>query len=442
MTNAWRPLMTAGTLILCGLLTACGGGDGSGQSSASNPPSATTPPPTTTPPTTPPPTTPPTSPPPTTPPTGPSTQAPAAPTGLSAAAADRQISLTWSATSGATSYNVYRDSTLLGSPTSTSYMDSGLSNGTSYVYQVSAVNSAGESAKSTAVNATPQPGQTACAFPALPANDCNPWLPMAASGKRWQLTFSEEFNGADYDHSKLTPCFDWNYGGCTATFNEGREYYAASQVRVSGGVARLVAEPVSPPIASNACLNGSCTYLSGMLATSRARADNGSDYLYKFTYGYVEAKLKLIGTQGFFTAFWMLPAKHDPYDYATEIDILEHLGHDPATMFMTYHYDNRNQSYPVNTAEGNNGACPAIDYTTDFHRFGLDWQPTYVAWYIDGVKCGQFNGDRTSIESGPMQIILDVMVDHSWQRRWNKGLLDPTLSRSLEVEYIRVFQQR
>lgn len=41
-----------------------------------------------------------------------------------------------------------------------------------------------------------------------------------------------------------------------------------------------------------------------------------------------------------------------------------------------------------------------------------------------------------------MQIILDVMVDNTWQRSWNVGLLDSTLVRHLDVEYIRIFQQR
>ena len=48
--------------------------------------------------------------------------------------------------------------------------------------------------------------------------------------------------------------------------------------------------------------------------------------------------------------------------------------------------------------------------------------------------------DTTTIENGPMQIILDVMVDNTWQRSWNKGLLDSTLVRDLGVDYIRVFQ--
>jgi hypothetical protein len=261
----------------------------------------------------------------------------------------------------------------------------------------------------------------------------------AASGKRWRLSFSEEFNGSGYSRSKLTPCFDWNYGGCTASFNNGRERYLPSQVVVSNGTAKLIAAPLSPAQASDACQGGSCTYKAGLLSTARPRADNGSDYLYAFRYGYVEARFKFPATRGFFTAFWMLPA--DPsYSYRSEIDILELLGDDPTTMFMTYHYGDRSQSYNVNKGKFNNGACPVKDYSKGFVRMGVDWQPNRIAWYIDGRKCAEFT-NRAQIESGPMQIILHMMVDNDWQRRWNVGLTDPTLTRQLEVDYIRVYQQ-
>lgn len=272
--------------------------------------------------------------------------------------------------------------------------------------------------------------------------DCVTAPPVPASaGRTWQLAFREEFSGTDYDHTRLTPCFDWNYGSCTGSFNQGREWYRPSQVRVSGGTAKLVAEPISPAVASQGCLGGRCTYASGLLATSRPLASNGSDYLFAFRYGYVEARLKLPpATPGFFTAFWMLPA--DPsYSYATEIDILEVLGNDPSTMWMHYHYGDRGSSYTPNRGLRNNGACEVRDYTRDFVRFGLDWQPTRIAWYIDGSLCGEFT-NAASIESGPMQIILNLMIDHAWERSWNVGLADPTLTRQLEVDYLRVFQQR
>jgi fibronectin type 3 domain-containing protein len=86
---------------------------------------------------------------------------PAAPTNLRAAAGDTQVSLTWSASSGATTYNVKRATTnggpytQIASTTSPSYGDTGLTDGTTYYYVVSAVNSAGESPNSTQVSAVP-----------------------------------------------------------------------------------------------------------------------------------------------------------------------------------------------------------------------------------------------------------------------------------------------
>ena len=89
------------------------------------------------------------------------TQPPAAPTGLQATAGNAQISLTWNASSGATSYNVKRSTTnggpyaTIASPATPSYTSTGLTNGTPYYYVVTAVNSAGESNPSSQATATP-----------------------------------------------------------------------------------------------------------------------------------------------------------------------------------------------------------------------------------------------------------------------------------------------
>jgi pectate lyase len=86
---------------------------------------------------------------------------PATPTGLAATAGNGQVSLTWNASSGATSYNVKRSTvsggpyTTIASVTSTSFNNTGLTNGTTYFFVVSAVNSAGQSANSSQVTATP-----------------------------------------------------------------------------------------------------------------------------------------------------------------------------------------------------------------------------------------------------------------------------------------------
>ncbi len=93
--------------------------------------------------------------------------APAAPTSLAATTGNLQISLTWTASSGATSYHVKR-ATTSGGPyaqvaalSGTSYTNTGLTNGTTYFYVVSAVSATGESANSTQASATPAAAPTA-----------------------------------------------------------------------------------------------------------------------------------------------------------------------------------------------------------------------------------------------------------------------------------------
>src|SRR5258708_13045072 len=99
---------------------------------------------------------------------------PPTPTGLTATAGNAQVSLAWNASSGAASYNLYRSvnggaySQLNTSPiTTTSYTDSGVTNGTPSFYEATAVNSSGESAKSSPICATPPPPPPPPPIPAI-----------------------------------------------------------------------------------------------------------------------------------------------------------------------------------------------------------------------------------------------------------------------------------
>ncbi|MEU9439501.1 glycoside hydrolase family 18 protein [Streptomyces sp. NPDC048304] len=84
---------------------------------------------------------------------------PAAPAGLSVSGTtSSSVSLSWTGVSGATGYNVYRDGAKVTAVTGTSATVTGLSASTSYSFQVTATNAAGESAKSAAVTGTTASG--------------------------------------------------------------------------------------------------------------------------------------------------------------------------------------------------------------------------------------------------------------------------------------------
>ena len=119
---------------------------------------------------------------------------PSAPTGLTATAGSQQVSLTWNASAGATSYNVKRGTasggpyTTVSSPATNSYNDTGLTNGTTYYYVVSAVNSYGESGNSSEVSATP------LAVPAAPTN-----LTATAGNAQVVLSWSASTGATSYN---------------------------------------------------------------------------------------------------------------------------------------------------------------------------------------------------------------------------------------------------
>jgi hypothetical protein len=93
--------------------------------------------------------------------------------GLQAVAGNSQVTLTWDAFNGATDYHVVRSP---GGGTSTdidtmssanTYVDTGLTNGTTYTYYVYAISSNGTSGNSNSVNATPN---AAISFVQMQAN--------------------------------------------------------------------------------------------------------------------------------------------------------------------------------------------------------------------------------------------------------------------------------
>ncbi len=160
---------------------------------------------------------------------------PAAPTGLAATAGNGLVGLTWKASTGATSYSIYRGTTSgaegttpVGTATSPSFSDTGLTNGTAYYYKVTASNSAGTSGNSNEATATPISGSGGVLLsqgqPATASSVQNSGYPAsnAVDGSlstRWSSAFSDpqwlEIDlGATHTISKVV--LDWENAYATA----------------------------------------------------------------------------------------------------------------------------------------------------------------------------------------------------------------------------------
>jgi hypothetical protein len=154
------------------------------------------------------------------------TTVPAPPTGLNATATGaNSIQVTWTASTGATSYNVYRDGTaasnLVGTSTGTSFNDTGLSPSTTYQYWVSAVNGAGESAKTGPVSETTDAGPPVSGVKVAAVGDmvCDDPLPINLACSDTAMRVSDLVAGHGYQALLALGDEQYECGGLQA-FND------------------------------------------------------------------------------------------------------------------------------------------------------------------------------------------------------------------------------
>jgi hypothetical protein len=165
---------------------------------------------------------------------------PSTPTGLTATAGTAQVALTWNASAGATGYNVKRLSqgtySTIASVSATSYTDTGLTNGTTYSYVVSATNGCGETANSTPASATPVAAQPPAAPTNLKATGQKrritlSWTQSSSSGVTANRIYRSQTNGGPYTLLKaISPATTYTDSGLTT----GTTWYYVVTA-VSGG---------------------------------------------------------------------------------------------------------------------------------------------------------------------------------------------------------------
>lgn len=197
----------------------------------------------------------------------------------------------------------------------------------------------------------------------------------------WQLVWSDEFNGTSLDSG------NWNYDegtgaaqGLTGWGNNELEYYTdrSQNIRIED-------------------LAGHGSSGRGLVIEAREESYGGKSYTSarinskgkrEFTYGKIEARIKLPveqgNSRGIWPAFWMLGANIDtnPWPECGEIDIMEVIGSDADTVHGNLHYGNP-WAYTGSLTSRNHYDLPSGDFGEDFHVFAIEWLPGEVRWLVD-----------------------------------------------------------
>ena len=216
----------------------------------------------------------------------------------------------------------------------------------------------------------------------------------------WYLIWHDEFNGDSIDPVK------WRVENAALIKNNELQYYSPDEVSIQDGILTLK---------SRKRYMGGRNYTSGLVETKG-----------KFwqTFGRFEVRAKLPKGKGIWPAHWLLPINGS---WPPEIDIMELLGHDPYTVYMSNHWG----IYPNNSYTTGHYTGP--DFSQDFHTFTVEWDPNQIRWYVDGTQ--RFSSN-TSIPRLPMHIILNTAVGGDWPGNPDSTTVFPQYH---QIDYVRVY---
>jgi len=238
-------------------------------------------------------------------------------------------------------------------------------------------------------------------------------LVVRCEAQTWNLAWSDEFNGSSLDTSSWT--FDT---GGTGWGNNELEYYTnrLQNAAIQDGNLLIIARQES---------YGGRIYTAARLKTQGLKT---------FTYGKIEARIKLPAAQGLWPAFWLLgkDITQVGWPQCGEIDIMEHINNAPDINGTMHWYDNGHVSY---------GGQIRCDSVTEYHTYSVEWDPDSVKWFLDGNEywAGNIANNINSTDEFhlPFFIILNMAVGGSWPGAPDSATPFPD---TMFVDYVRVYQ--
>lgn len=242
------------------------------------------------------------------------------------------------------------------------------------------------------------------------------------------LLWSDEFNGPA---GQLPDSSTWGYdlgNGDWGWGNAEHQYYTNSPSNVAqDGNGHLVITARRENVGN--CWNGPCQYTSARILSYGRRS---------FTYGRIEARMRLPIGQAIWPAFWMLGSNLGQVGWPQcgEIDIMENIGSDPLYVHGTLHGPGYSGGNGVGASFHSPNGQP---FANDFHVYRIDWTPAGISWYVDGVHYSTKTAQDVSgqwVFNQPFFIILNLAVGGQWP-----GVPDGTavFPQTLTIDYVRVY---
>jgi len=218
----------------------------------------------------------------------------------------------------------------------------------------------------------------------------------------------------------------WDEGGSGMGNNEAQYYTKnrAANARVQDGQLVITARRED----TLTCWYGPCKFTSARLVTKGHAS---------WQYGRVDVRAKLPKGKGVWPAIWML-AESSPYGGwpgSGEIDIMEHVGHEPGVIYGTVHTQAFN--HKIGTSSGS--STTVQDPTANWHTYNLEWSPDSLFIGVDGIWYHRFGNQGTWQKwpfDQPFHLLLNLAVGGEWGGA--KGIDSSIFPQEFRVDWVRV----
>ena len=165
-----------------------------------------------------------------------------------------------------------------------------------------------------------------------------------------------------------------------------------------------------------------------------------------FRYGKVCVRAKVPEGKGLWPAIWMMPANqgYGSWPRCGEIDIMEILGDNVGTTYGNLHYGD-----PHEDQQGVYVLNDGTTFASDFHEFGLEWEPGEFRYYIDGKLFHTINDWFTASYGNekpfpaPFDVDFYLQLNLAVGGTWPGDPDETTDFNKAEyiVDYVRVYQK-
>ncbi|MCB1336910.1 MAG: glycoside hydrolase family 16 protein, partial [Maritimibacter sp.] len=242
----------------------------------------------------------------------------------------------------------------------------------------------------------------------------------------WALVFQDEFNGPELDPARWVTCHWWAEDGCTIATNNELEWYRPENVALRDGALVLTARAGEYRTRSGAVF----PYTSGMVSTGQDGYASPVPHRFADTHFYAEIRARIPAGRGLWPALWLLPAANT---HPPEIDIMEVLGQEPRTLYMTTHY--LDAGGEMRNVQHSYTSRAPLD---DWHVFAVDWQPDRITWYLDGKRRAEVTAPAMAIPQEPMYLVANLAVGGDWPGSPNRSTVFPA---EFAIDFVRIWKR-